>query len=247
MTEDVKDTSSATWKFDFIATVSADPMAKGECLGVIAAFLNFASKANPRAFCSIPDLMLATGSSRPTVKKALRLLVRLGYLVPLYVTEGGSMMYRLVNARKQIIDDHLHIARTSLAGERADRKRRERKAKGGKETCPPQAPESERNLPPKVKETYPNTVEEYRRDYLYEGRGIFIDGSSSSNQNLVSLVEDDPTVPFAVPDSDNQADEILSNFGNVNPAVRTALRRMLMAGELTPALLSVNLGGGHNG
>lgn len=31
----------------------------------------------------IPDLMLATGSSRPTVKKALRLLVRLGYLVPL--------------------------------------------------------------------------------------------------------------------------------------------------------------------
>jgi hypothetical protein len=155
------------------------------------------------------------------------------------------MMYQLVNARKQLIDDHLHIARTALAGERADRKKRERDAKRGKETCPPQKHENERNLPPKVKETYPNTVEGYRREYLYEEGEILIEGASSSNRPPFPF--DDLSVPFAVPDNDNAADEVLSNFGNVNPAVRTALRRMLMAGELTPALLSVNLGGGHNG
>ncbi len=245
MTGEAKDTSSATWKFDFIATVNSDPMAKGECLGVIAAFLNFASKSNPKAYCSIPDLMLATGSSRPTVKKALKVLGRLGYLVPLFVTEGGSMMYRLVNARKELIDDHLRIARTSLAAERADRKKRERKARGVKETCPPQEPTGERNLPPKVKETCPNTVEGYRRDYLYEGDEELRVGDTPSSTNAYGLVDDDPSVPFAVPDNDAEADDILSHFGNLNPTIRIALRRMLMDGELTPAMLSVNLGGNN--
>jgi DNA-binding transcriptional ArsR family regulator len=241
MTGASKDTSSATWKFEFLATVNSDPMAKGECLGVIAAFLHFASKSNPKAFCSIPDLMLATGSSRPTVKKALKLLARLGYLVPLFVTEGGSMMYRLVNARKEIIDDHLRIARTTLAADRADRKKRERKARGVKETCPPQEPFGERNLPPKVKETCPNTVEGIRRVYLYETGDLSIGEKEAS----LGGIEVDPTVPFAVPDNDNEANEILSHFGNLNPTVRIALRRMLMAGELTPAMLSVNLGGNN--
>lgn len=241
MTEEAqKDTSSATWKFDFEDTVNADPMAKGACLGVIRSFLNYCSKADPKAFRSIPDLMLDTASTRPTVKKALKLLVKLKYLEPLFVTEGGSVMYRLVNARQEMIAEHKRIAKTALASQRADRKKRERMRKGEKETCPPQADESDKNLPPKVKETCPNTVELNRRVSCSEGR----EESLRVDSGYHDLDDLNPYEPFSIPDNDNEAEEILSHVGNVHPFVKTELRRMLMAGELTPVLLMSNFGGG---
>lgn len=246
---DEKDTSSATWKFQFENTVNADPMAKGGCLKVVRVLLDFASKSDPRAFCSLSNLMLATSLTRPTVKKALQILIRLKYLEPLFVTEEGAMMYRLVNARKELIDDHLRIAKQKLASDRADRKRRERIKRGVKETCPPQEPQDERNFPPKVKETFPNTVELSRRDSCSEGREGLIGAYPPSNDNPYSMVDDDLTVPFDVPNSDEEAEqvfaEILTHVGSVNPAIQRALRSMFMAGELSPALLTANLGDGH--
>jgi hypothetical protein len=170
MTEN-KDTSSATWKFDFADTVQADPLAKGYCLAVIRAYLHFCSKADPRAFCSIPELMLRTGASRPAVIRAKALLEKLGYLVPLYVTDEGATMYRLVNVRKQIIEDHLRIARESLAAAKRDRKRLERRKREGRnETILPANDDFERNVTPVLNETLPNTVDEYRRDIISESR-----------------------------------------------------------------------------
>lgn len=239
-----KETASATWKFDFEDTVSADPKAKGICLGVIRAYLNFCSKSNPLAFCSLSELMLRTSSSRPAVLRAKENLERLGYLTPLYVTDEGATMYRLVNARKSVIDEHLRIARESLAAEKRDRKRRERKkVRGSNETIPPETDNFERNDTPVLNETLPNTVEELRRDSCSEGSNGTLRGINPSNDNPYGLIDDDPTVPFSVPDDDAEADEILSHFGNVNPTVLVALRRMLMAGQLTPAMLSANLGG----
>jgi hypothetical protein len=236
--EPAKDTSSATWKFKFEDTVNADPRAKGCCLKVIRVMLNFASKSDPTAFCSLPDLMLLTASTRPTVKKALKILIQLGYLDPQYVTEGGSMMYRVVNARQQIIDDHLRIAKQSLAFERADRKKRDRKAHRGKETCPPQIDEGERILPPKVKESFPNTVELYRRDSCSE--------SSNGSLEEHSTFIPDLTTPFDVPSSEEEVDDILACVGEVHPTILKTLRKMLMAGQLTPALLTADLGGHHD-
>ena len=244
MSED-KDTSSATWKFEFFSTVNADPQANGVCLGVIVEFLNFCSKSDPKAFRSLSDLMLATGSARPTVKRAIKTLVRLKYLQALYLTEGGAMMYRLVNARKDEIDMHKQIAKETRNRERADRKKLERRAKGEKETCPPKSSESERFVPPEVKESYPNTVEELRRVSFNEGNDESLKHIPPSNDNLYGLIDDDPTVPFGIPEDDAEADQILSHFGTLNPTIRGALRRMLMAGQLTPALLSANLGGEH--
>lgn len=236
--------SSASWKFQFEDTVNADPLAKGACLKVLRVYLNFASKAKPEAFCSLPNLMLLSGSSKPRVLRAKATLEQLGYLVPLYVTEEGSMMYRLVNARKETVADHIRIGIEGMAAEKRFRKQQERKARRGNKTIPPEDVDFEQNVTPAGNETIPNTVDESRRDSCSEGReGLVRDSPSSDNR--YALVDDDPTIPFDVPSNDNEADEILSHFGNVNPVVLGALRRMLMAGELTPALLSVNLGGHH--
>lgn len=238
--EEAKDTSSATWKFEFADTVQADPMAKGGCLAVIRAYLHFASKSDPRAFCSLPELMIRTGLSKPAIRRAKETLVRLKYMEVLFVTEEGATMYKLVNARKQMIDDHIRIARESLAAERRDRKRRERKAKGVNETIPPKSDDWERNDTPVENETLPNTVEELRRDSCSEGR----DESLSVGNGYHELDDLNPYKPFSIPDNDNEAEEILSHVGNVHPFVKTELRRMLMAGELTPVLLMSNFGGG---
>ena len=242
---EIKDTSSATWKFEFADTVQADPMAKGGCLAVIRAYLNFASKADPKAFCPLSELMLRTGLSKPAIRRAKDTLVRLGYLEKLYETEGGAVMYRLVNARKQLIDDHLRIARESLAAEQRDRKRRERKRSGGKETLPPQIDVRERNVTPVGNETLPNTVEEYRRGSCSEGREGSL-GRQDTRQNPYAMSSgDDPGKPFDIPQNDNEANDIIAHVGTNNPAILNALRKMLMAGELTPALLMSNFGGDH--
>ncbi|KAA0697433.1 hypothetical protein DTW90_18560 [Neorhizobium sp. P12A] len=240
-----KDTSNATWKFDFADTVQADPQAKGGCLAVIRAYLNFASKNDPNAFCALPELMLRTGLSKPAIRRAKETLTRLGYMKAQYTTEGGAVMYRLVNGRKQLIDDHLRIARESLLLEQRDRKRRERKRSGGKETIPPQIDLRERNVTPAGNETLPNTVDQYRRDSCSEGREESPWGMSVERNPYAAASDDDPTRPFDIPENDNEAADILSHVNTTNPAILNALRKMLMAGELSPAFLTSNFGGGN--
>jgi hypothetical protein len=191
-TSEAKETSSATWKFEFADTVQADPLAKGACLAVIRSYLHFASKSNPQAFCSLQELMLRTGNSKPAIRRAKALLQKLGYLEPLYETEGGATLYRLVNCRKQVIDDHLRIARESLAAEKRDQKRRERKRSaehGGNETITPENDNWERNVTPVWNETLPNTVEEYRREYSSEGREESLRGYDPDLQPPADLHE----------------------------------------------------------
>ncbi|MGE8105171.1 hypothetical protein ACQKP1_15940 [Allorhizobium sp. NPDC080224] len=240
-------TSSATWKFQFENTVNADPRAKGACLKVLRVYLDFASKSDPRAFVTMPELMLATACTRPTLKKALQTMERLGYMVPLFTTEGGATMYRLVNARQELVADHIGIARTSLAFDRAEQKRRYRLRRRMKETFSPRPSEGERNLPPKVKETFPNTVEGNRRVSCSEGRGGLIEEDALSSSSFYGPIPDE--VPFDIPSDEQEAeimlDEIRPFIGNVNGPVLASLKRMLMSGELSPAYLSQQFGGGH--
>lgn len=245
MTDKPKDQNSATWKFEFEDTVNADPLAKGACLKVIRALLNFASPSDPKAYCSLPDLMLLTASSRPTVKKALKLLVQLKYLVPLYLTDSGTMMYRLQNIRKQVIDDHLTISKQTLATERAERKRSARKR--GKETCPPQDDNPERNLPPEVKESFPNTVEGYRRGSSYEDGRWGEEGNIGHSSPSYALAQsgEDSSSPLPVPRDDAEADlmiDAICEGFDVPHSMRTRMTEMLVAGVLSPSLAARLLG-----
>ena len=238
---------SATWKFDFADTVQADPKANGYCLAVIRVYLHFASKSRPQAFCSLPELMLRTGGSRSAVRRAKALLEQLGYLVPKYETDQGATLYQLVNSRKQLVDDHLRISRETLAEEKRDHKRRERRRVaqlGGIEMITPEIDSWDRNDHPVGIETIPNTVEEHPRVSSFEERENSLRDQFAPNSDAYAAAQDDdPTIPFSVPDDDSEAAEILARFGNVHPMVRQQLHKMLMAGELTPGFLNVNLGG----
>ncbi|MFF0947456.1 hypothetical protein ACFYE9_07240 [Rhizobium leguminosarum] len=257
--------ANASWKFDFLDTVNADPKAGGACLAVIKAYLHFASKARPQAFCSLPELMLRTGGSRPRALRAKVTLEKLGYLVPMYVTDEGATMYRLVNARKQLIDDHLRIAREKLAAEKRDRKRRQRDGGvqgGGNETILPDFDYFERNDTPVCNETIPNTLDEYPRDIFSEGRVILTANSEFTvsthenqkrEQNGLSETAgypemsrgDDSDEPIPVPSDQDEAQAMMEAIceGRAVPdVVRRRLLSMLQAGVLTPRMASNILG-----
>ncbi|RFB87199.1 hypothetical protein B5K08_22385 [Rhizobium leguminosarum bv. trifolii] len=256
---------NATWKFDFLDSVNADPKAGGACLAVIKAYLHFASKARPQAFCSLPELMLRTGGSRPRVLRAKVTLEKLGYLVPMYVTDEGATMYRLVNARKQLIDDHLRIAREKLAAEKRDRKRRQRTGGvggGGNETILPDFDYFERNDTPVCNETIPNTLDEYPGGIFSEGRDILTPNSKftgrarqkqprvqSGLSETAGYAEvsraDDSEKPIPVPSDQDEAQEMMEAIcegRDVPDVVRRRLLSMLQAGVLTPRMASNILG-----
>ncbi|TAX99131.1 hypothetical protein ELH94_22675 [Rhizobium leguminosarum] len=253
--------ANATWKFDFLDIVNADPKAGGACLAVIKAYLHFASKARPQAFCSLPELMLRTGGSRPRVLRAKVTLEKLGYLVPMYVTDEGATMYRLVNARKQVIDDHMRIAREKLAAEKRERKRRQRTGgvqQGGNETILPEIDYFERNDTPVCNETIPNSLDEYPRGIFSEGRDIltasseFTGGTQEKQpREQIDLSEtagyeemsrgDDPDEPIPVPSDQDEAQTMIETIcdGRAVPdIVRRRLQNMLQAGVLTPRMAS---------
>ncbi|MEH7905538.1 hypothetical protein V7794_30870 [Rhizobium laguerreae] len=253
--------ASATWKFDFLDIVNADPKAGGACLAVIKAYLHFASKARPQAFCSLPELMLRTGGSRPRVLRAKVTLEKLGYLVPMYVTDEGATMYRLVNARKQLIDDHLRIAREKLAAEKRERKRRQRTGGaqgGGNETILPDFDYFERNDTPVCNETIPNTLDEYPRGIFSEGRDILTANSERTGityekhpREQIGLPEptsyaamsreDGSDEPIPVPGDQDEARAMMEAIceGRAVPGVvRRRLLSMLQGGVLTPRMAS---------
>jgi hypothetical protein len=238
--EDVKGRNSATWKFEFADTVQADPLAKGECLAVIRCYLHFASVSDPKAFCSLSELMLRSACSRPAILRAKATLERLGYLVPLYTTDEGATMYRVVNARKEVIDEHLRHSRQELADAKRDRKRRERKSKkhGGNETIPPETDNFERNDTPVLNETLPNTVDEYRRGYSYEEGQWGVEGNSSYSS---AHRGDESTSLIPIPRDDAEADQMIDVICegiSVEMDLRIRLTEMLVAGVLSPNLAS---------
>lgn len=239
------DKASATWKFDFLDTVNADPQANSACLAVIKAYLNFASRSRPTAYCAMSELMLRTGLTKPTLRTAKATLERLGYLVAKYVTEEGATMYELVNARKETIDQHMAIARETILSAARERKVRERfTGRGGKKSLPPETARGENNLPPDRKNSFPNTLEEYPGVILLEGK---TDNrtqvrSHSNPYQIASSGEDDPTIPFDIPSTEDEAQTFIESAGTFPPVIAMQLRRMLMAGELTPSFLSLDLG-----
>lgn len=189
MNEETSQTNSATWKFKFLDTVNADPACTPASLKVIKAYLHFASETTPRAFISIGDLCLRTALARPTVIRTKAKLEKLGYLVPLGPVGDGAIQYRLVNAREQLIADHLAIGRQKLLEDSRQRKKIERNRlhTGGNKMIPPNSDRGYRNLTPVLNKMIPNSLEVIPRDSILEQRGIL---KSAESENLTP--PDDP-------------------------------------------------------
>jgi len=117
-----KDTSFATWKFDIENTLNADPLADGECLKIMRAYLDWMGTPDARPYLSLTSLRVLTGLADNTIGNRRRLLVKLGYFEESGKTSTGATRYRIVNARKNLVLDHQTVMREKLLEMEAEKK-----------------------------------------------------------------------------------------------------------------------------
>lgn len=248
--------ASATWKFDFLDTVNADPLCTPACLKVIKAYLHFASEGSPVAFMAKSELAARTGLGEATIKRTRKLLAKLGYLKAIGKTVEGAVQYRLQNARKQLIDEHMILVREKLAEVRREGKKRfrARSAVRGDQNEPPkkalggskEAPLSDQNEP-QIPRLIPRGIFSEGRDFLiadteftgspYESHLGEQNGEAAGYKAMSR--GDDPDEPIPVPDGQNEAQlmmDAICEGRKVHDLVRRRLLSMLNNGILTPRM-----------
>ncbi|MBY3344910.1 hypothetical protein [Rhizobium laguerreae] len=252
--------ASATWKFDFLDTVNADPQCTPACLKVIKAYLHFASEASPVAFMAKSELVARTDLGEATIKRTRKLLSKLGYLKAIGKTAEGAVQYRLHNARKQTIDEHIILVREKLAEDRREGKKlfRARSALRGDQNDPSKnamggskgTPRSDQNEP-QIPRLIPRGIFSEGRDNL-TASGEFTGGTQEKQpKEQIGLSEtagyeemsrgDDPDEPIPVLSDQDEAQamtEAICDGRAVPDIVRRRLQSMLQAGVLTPRMAS---------
>lgn len=119
--------SLSSWKFDMLETLNADPATSPTEVSVMEAYLHFVRAASRTAYLSGLDLRVRTSiSSLTTIWRSRRKLIDLGYLVPNGKTRAGVDVFRLVNARQNLVLDHVAILTERLNEQDVERKRRDR-------------------------------------------------------------------------------------------------------------------------
>ncbi|MDC9808405.1 hypothetical protein [Rhizobium binxianense] len=256
--------ASATWKFEFLDTVNADPQCTPACLKVIKAYLHFASEASPVAFMAKSELVARTDLGEATIKRTRKLLTKLGYLKAIGKTAEGAIQYRLHNARKQAIDEHVILVRERLAEERREEKKRfrDRSATRGDQNEPPRNATGGSKGTPRLDQNEPQIPRLIPRGIFSEGRDILIPNSEFTvsthenqqrEQNGLSETAgyaarsrgDGSDEPIPVPGDQDESQammEAICEGRDVPDIVRRRLLSMLQAGVLTPRMASNILG-----
>jgi hypothetical protein len=139
----------ATWKFQLLETVNADPKTDPYCLAVMVSLLNFCRPGDRTAWMAENEMQVRTGMQPRTLRRAKARLASLGYLTPERRNQKGILIYRIANPRQEMIADHVVFAREAFHEAdilKKDRERRRRK-RGGSRLTPPRFGEGGANLP----------------------------------------------------------------------------------------------------
>jgi hypothetical protein len=135
-------TKHATWKFQLLETVNADPMTDPYCVAVLLAYLHFCGSEARTAWMSETELMVRTGVQPRTLRRAKARLLKLKYLVPVRTNQKGIVVYLIDNPRYELVTDHVVIARETMkereAAKKEQERRRRRRFQGESRSTPPE-------------------------------------------------------------------------------------------------------------
>lgn len=253
------ESSVATWKFTLENTVSADPLAGGSFLQIVRSYLDFMNTLTDTPYRSIIDLQVDTGLSENTIIQKRRKLEQLGYFIEVGKTSDGATLYRIVNARENIVLDHQTIKRETLRRLDAEKKEYYRLKRRNLNVSPS---ENEGHLSPSeievLKGSEPfrncgdspskiegNYVDNYAESYSYEERDNLYSPYSSFKPSSYGLKTDEENTPLPIPADDAEAESMMDAIcdGRDVPLVlRNRLKSMLSGGVLTPRMANNILG-----
>lgn len=249
---DIARSQLAGFKFATLDTVRADPrLRKAPCLSVMSVYLSFVTidkrTLKPTtAYASNIELMARCNdvNSKVTAGKARRLLVENGYLVLIGQTKDGCAKYRVENPHIERVQMHIQEAKEYWKGRDAEQKEDERRKKrflGEAGVTTDVTPQGARgNIEWSDRVTTDDT------NYLIgnlsglssreESPPIKVSSVSSS----YAEIEEDPHLPYPIPESEQELMFMLSSLFDgcqLSAEIMQAMRKMLMAGKLTPAMV----------
>ncbi len=246
-----KDTSFATWKFDLENIINADPRLGPACLKIVRAYLDWMASPETRPFLSIGHLGIATALTNNTIIKARRDLEKYGYFVRDGKTASGAVKYRIVNAGRNLVLDHMAIARETLQELEADKKaayRRKRIAS----SSPIERDMSTSNSAGQMDERpfifcRDSSAENAPNNVYYSVEAISIEGKEDlkgASLNAYGSYQqahngDEANEPLPIPKDQSEADDMMAAICEgvaVNPSVWSRMMSMLKQGVLTPNL-----------
>lgn len=246
----------AAFKFKLVETVAADPrLSKAPCAAAIVVLMSFVTidkrtlKPTP-AYASTITLMVRGGMSRRLAKLARKLLVENGYLKATgSKTKDGCLKYALENPHVERVAMHIQEAAEYLK-ERAAEERKEERRKAGQDRSEPDVGSDMDHTqndcgvhsdPDVGSDMDPNYLRTYLSSLGTEERDIPI--KVSSTPALAYGQDDDPDLPYPIPETAEELQAMLEEFqqAGLSFVVIGGFRANLMAGTLTPAMVEEQL------
>lgn len=232
---DEKAASLATRKFEFEDIVNADPLCPPGALKVVRAYLGFVTNFESDAvYRSNIDLQVATGLSRRAIINIRRLLVDLGYFVAAGRTRSGAVKYQLRLARANLVLDHQIHAREKLREIEAERQEQKRQDRGGANSAPLDEAGGCTEFTYGGANSAPNYLNDTLEEDLYE-RNEPLRTEYAREESV------DQHVPYPAPETEEELERALADLFDgcqLSPNLLTGMRKMLIAGRLTPAIVA---------
>ena len=233
----------ATFKFELLETVRGDPrLSAAPCEAVIGVLISFLSvderTLKPTlVYASSITIMAKTNiKTKLSARKARKLLEEQGYLVRKGTTASGCELYQVCNPHVERVKMHIQAKAEKLKEDAAAAREEYRRKKAlklhrGSTNDPTENDEGVINCPHRGSTNDPNIVEHYR------GK------ASIEEEQFLSAYgeEDNQCQPLPVPASQEELEHMMTEICSgvsISPAVTSYLRRMLLAGELTPAIIT---------
>lgn len=226
--------SKASFKLDLIETVAADPAMQPSDLALVVAYVAMMQWPSREAWLSTSRARAASGLSERQVNNSRARLQERGYFEPVRM-QGTTKIYRIANPHRADIRQHVAITTEHLKAEQNERqsvRRRLWKARhaNSAETEEPlsQSP-GECDIPANFAGNFPVESPEYSS----EGKEPLRGSAASYGE------DDDPSVPYPVPESEDELVAMLAEFGaaGFSGVVVGYFRKKLQEGKLTPAMV----------
>lgn len=237
----------AAFKFKLIETVAADPrLSRAPCAAAIVVLASFVTidkrtmKPTP-AFASLVTMMARGGMKEKLARRARKLLEQEGYLVPTgSKTKDGCIKYRIENPHEERVQMHVREAIEYWNEQETERRAEERRKKLAKTHVgsPQTSTENRCGFPTGTHVGSPQTPN-YLREYL-SGYGSEEESRPIKVSSARDETENNPHQPYSAPESEVELTSMLATLFDgcqPSPAIMQAMRKMLIAGKLTPAIV----------
>lgn len=233
--------SKASFKLDLIETVNADPAMEASDVKLIAAYAAVMGWPKREAWLSSSRARAMTGLSERQVSNSRSRLAGQNKARRTYLSEirkdGLTTVFRIENPWREDCRQHVAIMTEQFREGQKERQAERRRVVRVPATVADTETDCPRNECSNVPATVAGNIPSYTPQDIALKKGEPIKVSSVPSYEEI---EDDPHLPYPIPHSEQELATMLSSLFDgcsLSPAIMAAMRKMLMAGKLTPAIV----------